>query len=361
MRLRLALAALSAFPVALASYLVGCSSELPLENLCGWIGDQNNCYRDFARQVGPACGNAGEGSAPLGFFLARDKLDICVLGQGGQIVFDPPLDLAQFPLTTASFKLMDEQGNVCGAASFARDGAMSITVESVPPVKEGGRCETDGGTSDAGPAPGSQLCGGTFSVKPVTERELVDTSCPGGETHHFNRLQLSKCSEYDQLFPKAEVESNPGGVGVDGFVKFRIFYPPTTGALENAPAKVIEYFECVIPGGEATCANNEQDPNEPDVDCGAVCPNRCAVGQKCQIAIDCMSQTCQLSPLGMRVCQPNPNCGNMMKDPAEGDVDCGMVCNNPCSLGDRCNVTGDCLTDAICTPDASGVRVCTAP
>lgn len=367
MRLRLALA-LSAFPVALASYLVGCSSDLPIEDLCGWIGNENNCYREFAENVGSTCGRPGQGSAPLGYFLARDKLDVCILAEGGQVIFDPPLDVAQFPVDKASFAFLDDQGYVCGAAAIAPDGAMAISIASKPPVPDGGTCESaDGGAGgsggSAGGPPGSELCGGDFSIKPVTERELVDARCPGGEPHHFNRLQLSKCPEYDQLFPRAEFESNPGSIGIDGFVKFRILYPPPAGALKDANPDVVEYFNCVIPGGSPTCANGFQDENEADVDCGAICPTKCGVAKKCHVPIDCVTLTCELDEMtGFRVCQKNPNCANMKKDVGEGDVDCGLVCENACALGKTCNVNGDCgnSSDVVCTPDAAGQKVCTA-
>ena len=366
MRLRLALA-LSALPFALASYLVGCSSELPIEDLCGWIGDENNCYRKFAEQVGSTCGTPGQNSAKAGYFYTRDKLDVCVLETGGQVVFDPPLEIAQFPVTTASFAFLDDQANVCGGAAIAPDGAMAISISSVPPVPDGGACEkVDGGAGGAGGAggggaggapPGSVLCGGTFSAKPVTERELFDTTCPSGETHHFNRLQLSKCPEYDQLLPRAEFESNPGSIGIDGFVKFRIFYPPTLGALAESNPQVVEYFNCIIPGAAATCANGVLDGNEADVDCGALCPTKCIVGQRCQINLDCRSQVCGLVG-GFRQCLANPNCTNMAKDPGEGDVDCGAICDKTCDIGKTCSADEDCSTNmcinGVCDDGISG-------
>ncbi|UQA55627.1 hypothetical protein [Polyangium aurulentum] len=383
MRLRLALA-LSAFPVALASYLVGCSSELPIEDLCGWIGDENNCYRKFAEQIGSTCGTPGQNSAKKGYFYTRDKLDVCVLESGGQVVFDPPLEIGQFPVTTASFAFLDDQANVCGGAAIAPDGALAITISSVPPVPDGGTCEKvesggggaggaggTGGTGGAGGGgtggapPGSVVCGGTFSAKPVTERELFDTTCPSGETHHFNRLQLSKCPEYDQLLPRAELESNPGSIGIDGFVRFRIYYPPTTdsGTPPKDPKKpladlnpnVVEYFNCVIPGAAATCSNGVQDGNEADIDCGALCPTKCIVGQRCQINLDCRSQVCGLVG-GFRQCLANPNCTNMMKDPDEGDEDCGAICDKLCEATKGCNSDDDCVSGTVCAN-----KVCTAP
>jgi hypothetical protein len=333
---------------------------MPIEDLCGWIGDENNCYRRFATNVGETCGTFDLSAGKPGQFYTRDKLDVCVLESGGQVVFDPPLDVTQFPVTKASFAFITDQGEVCGAAAIAPDGAMAITVSSAPPVEDGGKCEQDGGTSpDGGPLPGSEICGGTFSAKPVTARELVDTSCPGGETHHFNRLQLAKCPEYASLFPRAEIESNPGSINIPGFVRFRIFYPPTAGALENQQAQGVEYFNCVIPGGVPPCGNGVQDSTEADIDCGATCPDKCLPSQKCKINLDCVTQTCSLVN-GLKQCQPNPNCMNAMTDPAEGDEDCGAVCEKPCELGKTCNTNADCVSASICTADAQGTKRCTA-
>jgi hypothetical protein len=302
MRLRLGLALL-ALPGALASYLAACSSEQPIEDLCGWLGDENNCYRKFAEEIGAQCGTAGLDSAKLGYFLKRDRLDICVFKDGGQVIFDPPLDVAKFPVETAGFAILDDQATLCGAWAMGLDGAFAASVASVPSVPDGGTCEKDGGTSDGGVAPpGSEICGGAFSARPVTARELVDTQCPSGESHHFNRLQLARCPEVDQLFPRAEIESNAGSINIDGFVRFRVYYPPATGALENANPEVVEYFNCIVPGALPTCQNGVVDPDEADKDCGALCPTKCKAGLRCRVPIDCESGNCEIGPDGFRRC-----------------------------------------------------------
>ena len=113
MRLRLAFA-LTALPIAIGSYLVACQSEQEIEDLCGWLGDPNNCYRALSQDIGAQCGvtvdpattppaDPNNPSPRHGTFLKRDKLDLCVLDATGQVIFDPPLDITQFPVTTASF------------------------------------------------------------------------------------------------------------------------------------------------------------------------------------------------------------------------------------------------------------------
>ncbi len=141
MRLRLALA-LSALPIIVASYLVACTSEAKIEDLCGWLGDAENCYRTFATDVNAQCGafvmastppnDSAQPSPRHGNFLKRDKLDLCVFDSlgGGQVIFDPPLDVAMFPVTTASFAIRNGDGTVCGAGAVGLDGAFAISINS---------------------------------------------------------------------------------------------------------------------------------------------------------------------------------------------------------------------------------------
>jgi len=363
MRFRLAFA-LTALPLALVSYLSACSPDKDIENLCGWLTDENNCYRTFAADIGEQCGAlftappaSPDQSVRVGYFLKRAKLDLCVLDglQGGQILFDPPLDVTTFPVTTASFAFITGEGKLCGAGAVGDDGAMAISVEPSPALADGG---TDGGSSACVSQNGAQICGGTFSVTPVTERELVDTKCPSGEAHHFNRLQLSKCPEVEQLFPRAEIESSAGGVGIDGYVTFRVVYPPTTGALANATPTTVEYFTCMIPSAPETCANGIQDDGEPTVDCGAICSKGCADGDLCFVDLDCASKNCTAVG-GIKQCVANANCSNGVLDTDETDVDCGVICGSNCTDCKTCTVGADCAS-GICLADATGAKTCRA-
>ncbi len=313
MRFRLAFA-LTVIPTVLGAYLAACSSDDNLEDLCGWLGDENNCYRTFAADIGTQCGAlfttppaSPDQSIRVGYFIKRDKLDLCVLDgqEGGQILFDPPLDTNLFPVTTAAFAFITGEGKLCGAGAIGADGAMAVSVEPSPALPDGG---TDGGDPVDCTTP-EQICGGSFSVTPVTERELVNTKCPSGETHRFNRLQLSKCADVAQLFPRAEIESNAGGIGIDGYVTFRVIYPPTEGALSGAAPKTIEYFTCMIPSAPETCANDIQDDGEPTKDCGSICKKGCADGSLCFVDLDCASKDCSPDATGIRVCQASPDAG----------------------------------------------------
>ena len=305
MRRRL-IAAAVALPISLCLLAPGCGSGEPkIENLCGWLGDPENCFSKFAEDVGATCGRSGLGSGPKGSFLARDALDVCILSEGGQVLFDPPLDLAQFPVQSSSFKFVKSDGNPCGAASFTGSFIVSLTVE--PPA--------DGGTSTAEGGEDGVLQGGTFAVVGPEEpgRETFDTTCPSGEAHHFDRLSVSECRELEPLLPRVEFESNVGGVLLNGYVRFRMFFPPD-GGLVGGPSTIVEYFDCAIPAAPPSCVNGVQDGSETDVDCGGQAPSggtpicetaRCADGQKCIEASDCESMMCEFE-MGLKKCAPLP-------------------------------------------------------
>jgi len=302
MRRRLALAALVVPVLALAN-LHGCGSDEPeIENLCGWLSDPDNCYRKFFADVDGRCGVVGKGNAPVGGFLARDKLDICVLSAGGQVLFDPPLNVATFPLASTSFKFVGADGTSCGAGSWGGPYTFSIHVDPYPP---------DAGTPpapvDAGPI-GEPITGGTFSSTNAETREVFDVSCPSGDTHHFDRLQTTKCPEYTSVLPRAELESSAGAVNVKGFVRFRVYFPPAEGALENATPVVVEYFDCSIPGAPEPCADQAQDGTETDVDCGGICAG-CQEGQGCIENADCASGNCAVNMMGFKKCAPGAGTG----------------------------------------------------
>lgn len=278
-------------PVVILGY--GCGSDEPdIEDLCGWVGDPDNCYLKFAEDIGDRCGVAGLGNAPLGSFLSRDSLDICILTEGGQVIFDPPLDLAELPPEKIGFKMINTDGTECGSGEYKSEFSYTLTIEPDP-------------VPDSGSTEGLVL-GGTFQSKTVQGNDTLSTTCPSGESHFFDRLQITKCREYEAIVPQAEIEINAGGIDpIEGFIKLRIFFPPTDGALENAQPNVVEYFQCAIPPAPKPCFNGVQDGGETDVDCGGneeLCPTRCEEGQKCLETTDCATGTTCEFELGLKTC-----------------------------------------------------------
>jgi hypothetical protein len=91
--------------------------------------------------------------------------------------------------------------------------------------------------------------------------------------------------------------------------------------------------------------------DETDVDCGGIDCARCAGGLACQVADDCLSQYCHVTP-GSSVCDPG-DCTNGKTDGAETDVDCGGAHCQPCSKGQGCMQSSDCAS-GVCTSGQCG-------
>lgn len=91
-----------------------------------------------------------------------------------------------------------------------------------------------------------------------------------------------------------------------------------------------------------TCSDGVKNGSETDIDCGDQCPNKCALGQGCTKASDCVSQICAQGACVV------PPCENGVKDGQEADVDCGTACATKCALGQGCKNNGDCEKDTKC-------------
>jgi hypothetical protein len=307
-------------PVAAFTGAQGCSSEPDIENLCTWLVDSSNCAARFSEDIGLQCGAApspdpavalGPGNELIqnttGTFLARDKLDLCVRATGGQVKFDPPLDINAFPPAAFGFKIVTQYGGDCGSGSYAGPLNFSLSVNMVDPA-------------DAAMDPSSTgefIQGGSYSSAQEAGRDTFDVACPGGqETHHFNQLMLQKCEDAGppaaDYLPRAILDASAGLAetpisptetlpGMPGYVRLRVVFPPVNPALGGAPT-VVEYFNCAIPAPPNPCQDSVKNGTETDIDCGGtVCPGRCLSGQFCATGADCLSGNC-VSNSGILMC-----------------------------------------------------------
>jgi hypothetical protein len=278
----------------------GCDSPTQFDDFCGFLRDPQNCYREFFIDVGARCG-AGEG-VRTGEFLARDKLDLCVLEEGGQVIFDPAIDLTQPPPNNEAplkVKIINVDATECGVVEFRAkyDFSVTINAEPVPP------------NTDPDDLPEEFIVGGTFDVEGGKASDILTVTCPSQDlfvgatdTYTFNRLQLADCEELQPVAPQAELEFNPGGVEVNGVIRLFVFYPPLDGALENASPVPINYYECIIPAAAPPCLNGIKDGAETDVDCGgSFCEARCLESQGCITNADCANDQCVLVN-GLKLC-----------------------------------------------------------
>jgi uncharacterized delta-60 repeat protein len=95
------------------------------------------------------------------------------------------------------------------------------------------------------------------------------------------------------------------------------------------------------------CQDGVKSGMESDIDCGAVCVERCAVGKGCGTGADCQSTFCNL---GSGVCVAT-SCQDGARSGDESDVDCGGSCS-PCAVGKACARNADCAGTAACSAGA---------
>ncbi|MBK9261025.1 MAG: hypothetical protein IPM54_14610 [Polyangiaceae bacterium] len=94
----------------------------------------------------------------------------------------------------------------------------------------------------------------------------------------------------------------------------------------------------------AECGDMVQNGTESDVDCGGMCGG-CDDGKMCMIGTDCTSMVCDA---GTMTCAA-PTCDDMVKNGSETDADCGGPCPDDCKDGEGCMVHDDC-TSGFCNP-----------
>jgi hypothetical protein len=150
------------------------------------------------------------------------------------------------------------------------------------------------------------ICGGTFSAITPDQRQTLDVTCPSGEAHHFNGLEINKCEQYANVLPTAVFDGTAGSTVALGTVSFRVYYPPLSGKLEDATPTVVEYFNCDIPKQPLPCENGLKDVGETDIDCGGQCGSTCPLGKGCLNDSDCLPGTACVPQMGLKTCAMAP-------------------------------------------------------
>lgn len=321
----LAAAAAPLLAVTAAVSVPGCGEEF--ENICAFLDDSNSCYHEFRTDTSTRCWQPDE--VPTGSFASRETLDVCFLDDGGQIVFDPPLDIAAFPPTSIAFRRLDDQAVECGSVTFSGEFSYAVTVQMpcIPDGVDAGAAEC----ADAG-ADSTSTFGRTITLATPEGRSTLDVTCGGGVSHHFNRADIQECADegQDKLQPRAVLVANPGNQPppkadptapetvetYGGSIKLSIHYPQS-GATEEVEEDgkklkrisrgpdVLEYFDCRIPPPAPLCSNGQKDGLETDIDCGGtLCGKPCGDGQFCARPEDCAEGTsCARDNSGFLKCQ----------------------------------------------------------
>jgi hypothetical protein len=87
----------------------------------------------------------------------------------------------------------------------------------------------------------------------------------------------------------------------------------------------------------SACDDGVRNGTETGVDCGGSCQARCPLGEGCVTSDDCQRGVCAGDP---RVCT---TCGDGMLNGSESDLDCGGSCTR-CADGQMCREASDCLS-----------------
>lgn len=318
----------------------GCnaSDEPPLEDYCGWLADEENCYRKFGTDILTAatsganrCTNLSlvpseNGKLQTGSFQSHETIDKCFMTSGGIVLLDPPLDLNALPLTAdITIKMINADETECATVTWADVDRFTLDFK-------GDTVAADAMLTE------EQVAGGVFFFQRKVARKTVSVGCPGGESHYFNLLEANECPEYANVQPRAELNIIPGGLDASGnvpamqtldtkygLVSLSVFYQPTSGDQSGASVTPVEYFRCIIPPPPERCADGVQNGDETDIDCGGVSAvgmdgpcERCEDGSKCVVDSDCLpdestpdgivTHEC-VSSMGIRKCkgiQPAP-------------------------------------------------------
>ncbi|MBL8742715.1 MAG: hypothetical protein JNK04_16520, partial [Myxococcales bacterium] len=220
---RAGFAALAILPLP-AALAYGCGTPTEYDDLCGWLRDPNNCYRDYFIDVGVTCGAVGQ--TKIGQFAARDKLDLCILEEGGQVIFEPPIDLAAPPpdnIEPITIKMINPDTTLCGVVTFRAKYDFSVDIEGDPLPEDAG---------DAA-LPEEFLVGGKFEMIGGKDTDTLAVTCADASAFNFDRLQITRCTEYEAILPHAEVDFSAGGIDQTGVIRINVFYPPQEGPLED--------------------------------------------------------------------------------------------------------------------------------
>ncbi|XXT15150.1 hypothetical protein WME94_33360 [Sorangium sp. So ce429] len=369
--------------VTAAVTVPGCGEEF--ENICAFIQDPNSCYATFYNDVKDRCGASGAKEQRRGRFASRETLDVCFLDKGGQVVFDPPLDIAAFPPKSVAFKILDAQAEECGSFTYSGEFTYSVTIDpcraaqadtgasggggtggggagggtggvspdggtdaAIPLCDYGSTGDSDGSGGSIGGGGGSgdkavAVRGGTVTVTTPEGRATLDVACNNDSSHHFNRIDAEKkCVEYAQLLPKAVLKASlgnqpPPDAGQDlfdeyeGYISFSVHYPPNLAAPDGGDADAGIADAGIADAGIADAGDAGAVP-QPEV-------------------VEYFY--CEFPP-------PPPLCFNGVKDGPETDIDCGgTLCAGRCSDGQSCINDRDC-GDGLACGVVSGFRKCKA-
>jgi hypothetical protein len=98
------------------------------------------------------------------------------------------------------------------------------------------------------------------------------------------------------------------------------------------------------------CSDGVKNQDETDLDCGGGCPSPCDDGLRCQQNLDCESEVCSFLTERCAI----PACDDGVRNGPEPTTDCGASCPTRCALLDKCVIGDDCASrtcgSELCVP-----------
>jgi hypothetical protein len=176
--------------------------------------------------------------------------------------------------------------------------------------------------------------GGTCAPCVVGKACAADTDCASNACDSLSLLCVaSQCSDHRKDGSETDIDCGGGTC-------------PTCALNKHCASD----SECASNACDAVallcvsnqCADNRKDGAETDVDCGGGVCAACATGLKCLVDGDCVTNACDAITLTCVSSQ----CSDHRLDGNETDVDCSGACTSKCATGLKCQVNGDCVTNA---------------
>lgn len=222
----------------------------------------------------------------------------------------------------------------------------------------GGSGGDSGSGGSSGSSSGSSGSAGTNTVPPCENRARganeSDVDC-GGESdcpRCENNLRCTKASDCESDFcfagrctepTCADDRKNQDETGVDcgGTCAPAAACDEGVACLVDDDCKS-EY--CLDDVCSDHCMSDRREADETDVNCGGDDCAPCAAEMRCETGADCESGLCNNNVCTLA------SCDDQFKNPNESDIDCGAVCSPEkfCEVGDECNSPADCAT-YVCT------------
>ncbi len=173
----------------------------------------------------------------------------------------------------------------------------------------------------------SLLAAGCFSITTNNLSCGSDRSCPPGQT----------CGDDGKCHSSSGNGNGNGGDG-GGDLSASNDMPMSIGDMtpDLTPARDLT----AVPDLTDPCMNHVKDGHETDVDCGGGTCAACGTGKVCVIGGDCSSLLCNMTT---HLCAAD-HCGDGVRNAGESDVDCGGTCSNKCASGQGCTIAGDCVS-----------------